>query len=47
MAILDTLFTGITAIAVGIFLGFIIAGILGSIVYGIIKLKERLQNKSN
>jgi hypothetical protein len=47
MAILDTLFTGIAAIAVGIFLGFVIAGILGFIVYGIIKLKERLQNQSN
>jgi hypothetical protein len=46
MAILDTIFTGITAVAVGIFLGFIIAGILGSIIYGIIKLKERWQNKS-
>jgi preprotein translocase subunit Sss1 len=47
MGILNTLFTGVTAIAVGILLGFIVAGILGFIIYGIVKLKERWQNKSN
>ena len=45
MGIINTLFTGIGALFVGILLGFIIAGIIGAIIYGIIKLRERLQKE--
>ncbi|MBZ2166869.1 hypothetical protein [Methanobacterium spitsbergense] len=45
MGIINTLFTGIGALFIGILLGFIIAGIIGAIIYGIIKLRERLQKE--
>ena len=45
--ILSTLFTGIGAIVIGIFLGFIIALIIGAVVYGIINLRDRWRNKNN
>jgi hypothetical protein len=45
MGIISTLFTGVGAIVIGIFLGFVIALILGATIYGIIKLRERWQNQ--
>ena len=45
MGIINTLFTGIGALFIGILLGFIIAGVIGVIIYAIIKLRERLQNE--
>jgi hypothetical protein len=45
MGIINTLFTGIGALFIGIILGFFIALILGAIIYGIVKLRERLQNE--
>ncbi len=45
MGIINTLFTGIGALFIGILLGFIIAGIIGAIIYGIVKLRERLQDE--
>ena len=45
MGIINTLFTGIGALFIGILLGFIIAGIIGAIIYGIVKLRERLQKE--
>lgn len=47
MGIISTLFTGVGAVIIGIFLGFVVALIIGAIVYGIIKLRERWQTKGN
>ena len=47
MGIISTLFTGVGAVIIGIFLGFLVALIIGAIVYGIIKLRERWQRKEN
>ena len=40
---IEYIFTGIGAIVIGIFLGFIIALIIGAVVYGIIKLRDRME----
>jgi len=45
MGILSSLFTGFFAVIVGIFLGFIVAGIIGVIVWGIVTLRNRLRHR--
>ena len=47
MGIISTLFTGAYAVFIGIFLGFIIAGVIGIIVYGIVKLRDRFRYRKN
>jgi hypothetical protein len=42
---LNALFTGIGAVIIGIVLGFLIAGVIGIIVYGIIKIRDRNKYK--
>ena len=42
---LNALFTGIGAIIIGIVLGFLIAGLIGIIIYGIIKIRDRNKYK--
>ena len=42
---INTVFTGIGAIIIGIILGFLIAGIIGIIIYGIIKIRDRNKYK--
>lgn len=43
MDIINTLFTGAAAIVVGVILGFIIAGIIGLIVWGLVVLRDRMK----
>jgi Na+-driven multidrug efflux pump len=43
--IISTLFTGVGAVIIGIFLGFVVALIIGAIIYGIVKLRERWQKQ--
>ncbi len=38
-------FTGISVLVIGIVLGFIIAGVIGIIIYGIIKVRDRNKYK--
>jgi hypothetical protein len=45
MDIISTIFTATGAVIIGIVLGFIIAGIIGVIVYGIIKIRDRNKKK--
>lgn len=45
MNIIETLFTGASAILIGIFLGFIIAGIIGVIVWGLVGLRNRMKKE--
>jgi hypothetical protein len=45
MGIISTIFTAIEALVIGVFLGFIMAGIIGVIVLGIIKIKDRIKRK--
>lgn len=45
MDIISTLFDGVVAVAVGIFLGLIIAGVIGVIVLGIVTARKRLKRK--
>jgi hypothetical protein len=42
---LNIVFTSIGAILIGIILGFLIAGLIGIIVYGIIKIRDRNKYK--
>jgi len=42
---ITALFTGISVIIIGIILGFIIAGVIGIIIYGIIKIRDRNKYK--
>jgi len=46
MDIISTIFSAIEVLVIGIVLGFIIAGIIGVIVLGIIKIRERIKRKS-
>lgn len=43
MSIIETLFTGASAILIGIVLGFIIAGIIGVVVWGLVGLRNRMK----
>ena len=45
MDIISTIFTATGAVILGIVLGFFIAGIIGVIVYGIIKIRDRNKKK--
>ena len=45
MGIISTLFTGVGALIVGILLGFLIALIIGAIIYGIVILRDRRRKK--
>ena len=38
---INAIFTGIGAIIIGIVLGFLIAGLIGIIIYGIIKIRRQ------
>jgi hypothetical protein len=42
---INTVFTGVGAIVIGIVLGFLIAGLIGIIIYGIIKIRDRNKYK--
>jgi hypothetical protein len=46
MDIINTLFDGTVAVAIGIILGLIIAGIIGVIVLGIVTARKRLKRKT-
>ncbi|MGZ4857506.1 MAG: hypothetical protein ACXVH2_10230 [Methanobacterium sp.] len=45
MGIISTIFTAIEAVIVGIVLGYIIAGIIGVIVLGIVTIRDRNKKK--
>lgn len=45
MNIIESLFTGASAILIGIVLGFIIAGIIGVVVWGLVGLRNRMKNE--
>lgn len=45
MGFLDAIFTGTAAIVVGIILGLILATVVGFIIYGIVKLRDRNKYK--
>lgn len=45
MDFISTIFNAIGVLAVGIILGIFIAGVIGVIAYGIIKIKDRNKKK--
>jgi hypothetical protein len=45
MGFFSTLFTGAAAIFIGIILGLILAAVVGFIVYGLVKLRDRNKYK--
>lgn len=45
MGFLDALFTGTAAIILGIILGIILATVVGFIIYGIVKVRDRNKYK--
>jgi len=45
MGFFDTLLTGTAAIVVGIILGVILASVVGFIIYGIVKVRDRNKYK--
>lgn len=47
MDIIGSLLNFIYVVAVGVILGFFIAGVIGVIVLGIVKLKERISKNSS
>ena len=42
---LGAIFTGVSVLIIGIVLGFIIAGVIGIVIYGIIKVRDRNKYK--
>ncbi len=47
MGVISSLFNGAFAILIGIFLGFVIAGIIGVIVWGIITLRDKIRYRND